>query len=337
MKTSKHQKIRFGLSIIQGFAGGMLGGFAYLVLSLSQGGGKNLNSAISVLPYFFVTFAILGSIKATIMWIIYRVIDRTPRALVRASISTIISTVLLAFAGVYFQFGENEITSFLLPTLCLGTLVALMVGSSVKPWQLFTFGSIAAGELDQRVGSRNILATLASFPLRFLGIGITVLFLLYVISEMQPVNTFNKIVGTILLFALIGAYPAFSAYVTFRSPRKIVLTALGVITNTPIALLGLFAYGNYSRASWLGEAPLIFSQFCGSFVVAWMIFLIARLSVNVSPSPSPRSNKSIADARNLDRECLGSRFAEWQQRPAYRGERTCESPSLEQTVLSAHT
>jgi hypothetical protein len=121
------------------------------------------------------------------------------------------------------------------------------------------------------------------------------------IADMQPVDSINKIVGLFLGSAIVGAYPAFSAFVTFRSPRKVVLTALGVIFNTPIALIGLFSYANYDKANWLGELPLIISEWCGSFVIAWMIFLIARLTVKIQ------------------------------------GERTCESPSLEQTVLSAHT
>jgi hypothetical protein len=160
---------------------------------------------------------------------------------------------------------------------------------------------------------------------------------LYLIAHLQPIHSVSKIVEAVLSFLLMSAYPAFSAFVTFRSPRKIVLTAFGVIINIPVALVGLFYYGLYDKASWMGEFPLIISAFCGTFVAAWLIFLIARLSVKVSPDPSLSSNKSIADAPNIDHECLGSRFAEWQQRTAYQGERTCESSSLEQTVLSAHT
>ena len=86
MKNSEDKKIRFGLSIIQGFAGGMLGGFAYLCFSFSLGGGKNVNFAISFIPYFLLTFAVLGCIKATIMWAVYRLIGTTVRAARTSSI-----------------------------------------------------------------------------------------------------------------------------------------------------------------------------------------------------------------------------------------------------------
>ena len=316
MKNSEDKKIRFGLSIIQGFAGGMLGGLAYFVVSFSQAGGRNFNYAISFLPVFLVTFAILGCVKATIMWSVYRAIGRTLPALARVSTSTFLSPIVLAFTALYFEFEEDQIAGLLIPTLSLGIPVALMVGSSVKPWELFTFGSIAAGEVDHRTGSRSILATLATLPLRFLGIGVTVFLLLYKISEVQPLNTFNKFLETILFFVLYGAYPAFSAYVTFRSPRKIVLTAFAVIINVPIALLGMFFYGLHSKAYGVDEGMLIISEFCGLFVAAWIIFLVARLSVDTNPVSSLTNldRKSIEHARNLDHDCLGSRFADWQER-----------------------
>ena len=280
MEISEPKKIRFGLSIIQGFAAGTLGGFIYMVLSFSQGNGKNLDSALSLLPYFLLTFAILGCIEATIIWSIYRLMGRTLRARARVSVTTMLSTLLVAFTGLYFELNEEQITNFLLLTLSLGMPVALMVGSTVKPWELFTFGSIAAGEVDHRVGSRNILATIGSLPLRFLGIGTTALFLLSLISEIQPMNNANKIVGAFLSVSIVCVYPMFSAFVTFRSPCKIVLTTLGFLLNIPIALIGLFCYGLYDKAYWLGNFPVVISAFCGSFVVAWVIFLIARLSVN---------------------------------------------------------
>jgi hypothetical protein len=66
----------------------------------------------------------------------------------------------------------------------------------------------------------------------------------------------------------------------------------------------------------LGEMPLIVSKFCAAFVIVSMIFLIARLSVKIDPSASRSiiDRKSIEHVKNLDHDCLGSRFAEWQAR-----------------------
>lgn len=316
MNNSEPKKIRFGLSIIQGFAGGMLGGFAYLVVCFSQYMKNDLNSTFSMLPPFLLTFAIAGCVKATLTWCIYRLLGNTLPPLARLATATFLSPFVLVLTIFYFE--SNLLSIFLIPILCLGVPVSLMVGSGVKPWELFTFGSIAAGEVDHRVGSRNILATIGSLPLRFLGIGTVALVLLSLVSGMRPIDTVNQFLAACLALLFFAAYPAYSAYVTFRSPRKIVLAACGVVFNIPIALIGLFCYTNYTETNWLGEFPLFMSALCGSFLVAWLIFLIARLSVNVNPAPflTISNNKSIADAPNLDHHCLGSRFVEWQQRVA---------------------
>jgi branched-subunit amino acid ABC-type transport system permease component len=138
--------------------------------------------------------------------------------------------------------------------------------------------------------------------------------LLYLVPQASDVHLPGEILGGFLFFVIVGAYPFFSAFVTFRSPRKTVLLACGVIFNIPIALIGLFYYGLYDKAYWLGELPRVISAFCGSFIVAWMIFLVARLSVRIKPAPSQElsNNKSIADAPSLGHQCLGSRFAAWQ-------------------------
>jgi len=285
MKTLEEKRIKFALSIMQGFAGGMLGGFAYFVISFSQTGGKNFNYAISFLPVFLVTFALLGCIKATIMWSFYRAIGRTLPALARISTSTFLSPLVLAFIALYFGFEENQIADFLVPILSLVIPVALIVGSSVKPWALFTFGSIVVGEVDHRSGSRSIFGTLGSLPLRFLGIGTTAYILLRIIDELQPVSTILQAQGAVILLAFLGAYPAFSAYITFRSPRKVSLCAIGVVLNAPVALIGVFSYRIYISSYWLHDTPPITAIFCGSFVFAWLIFLIARLNAKINSEP----------------------------------------------------
>ena len=55
------------------------------------------------------------------------------------------------------------------------------------------------------------------------------------------------------------------------------------------------------------------SIFCGSFVAAWLIFLVARLNAKINPEPSlsVASEKSIDGATGLVDPCLGSRFSAW--------------------------
>lgn len=304
MKAPEHKRISFALSFIQGFGGGLLGGFAYMVLFLSQQSIHSLNLAILVTPYFLITGIFVGSIGAMFMWGIQRLTGVRLGARARVGVASIVSTSLVAFGVLYLEIREDEITSFLMVALSMAIPVALLVGSRVKPWEFFTFGTIAVGEVDHRSGSRSICGTLGSLPLRFLGIGTTAYILLKIISNLQPIDNLLQAQVAFILLAFFAAYPAYSAYVTFRSPRKVSLCAIAVVLNAPIALIGLFSYHIYTNSYWIHDTPPITSILCGSFVVAWLIFLVARLNAKID--------------------------SEY-------GERICELPSLEQTVLSAHT
>jgi len=307
-----------GTFLIQGVLGGVLGGFlSALIAAIAWR--ETYISAILELTFLTVfTGGIIGMIKATVMWGVYRLAGIQLRALARVTATSIIASLFIAVIGLRYEFDETFLPGCLVWALSVGIPVALLVGSRIKPWEIFTFGSIAVGDaFDQRSGSRSILRTLCIFPLRFLSIGTLALWLLYLASQTKGIHLPGQILGGFLIFVIVGAYPFFSAYVTFRSPRKTVLLACGVILNIPIAFIGLFYYGLYDKAYWLGEAPLIISAFCGLFVAAWLIFLVARLSVRINPAPSPTiSNKSIADAPNLGHECLGSRFVAWQHHEA---------------------
>ena len=76
MKFSEHKKFSFALCLIQGFAGGVLGGFTYLIVSFREGTGTDLSLAIEIAPWFLLAGSILGSIKATVMWGFFRLIGR---------------------------------------------------------------------------------------------------------------------------------------------------------------------------------------------------------------------------------------------------------------------
>ena len=106
MKLLEPQRISFALSIIQGFGGGLLGGFAYLVLLFSQGDGHSLSKAIYLAPVYMLAGAIVGLIKATIMWGIYRLTGIRLRAIARVSVASIVSTLLVVFAALYFELSE---------------------------------------------------------------------------------------------------------------------------------------------------------------------------------------------------------------------------------------
>ena len=307
-----------GTFLMQGLLGGVLGGFFAALIAIIAWDENDFRGTLNLAIAGVCTGAIVGVIKSILIWGVYRLTNTRLTAVARVSGTTIVTALFIAVLGRQFNFDESFLPSCLVWALSVGIPVALLVGSSVKPWEIFTFGSIAAEEgNDQRSGSRSILRTLCTFPLRFLSIGTIALFLLILVVQERAPHLPNEILGTILFFVIAGVYPLISAYITFRSPRKIVLLACGIIFNIPIALVGLFFYGIYGKAYWLGVIPLIISGYCACYLLAWLIFLIARLTL-ITPSPplSIIDNKSIAAAPNLDHHCLGSRFTEWQQHVA---------------------
>jgi hypothetical protein len=308
-----------GTFLMQGLLGGVLGGFVAGLIGGIVWGTDDFWPALNLAYIAVYTGGIVGVIKSPLIWGAYRLSGVRMTAITRVTATSIVTSLLLALIGRQYEFDEKFLVGCLVWALTVGIPVALLVGSSVKPWELFTFGSIAAGDgSDRRLGSRSILRTLCTFPLRFLSIGTILFWLLCLVPHARDIHPPREILGAFLFFLLVAVYPFFSAFVTFRSPRKTVLLACGVILNIPIALIGLFCYGIYDKAYWLGEFQLLVSVLCGSFLAAWLIFLIARLSVTINPAPSLSisNHKSIAAAPNLDHECLGSRFVAWQHHEA---------------------
>jgi hypothetical protein len=189
---------------------------------------------------------------------------------------------------------------------------ALLVGSGVKPWELFTFGSIAVK--GGRLGSRSILKTLATLPLRFLSMLALAEWILFFACQRVKGPFHNVIVVT---FSVPVVYLFYSAYMTFRSPRRIVLLISGIGMSLPFALIAFRAYWIYF-ATWPAKELLIKGVIASACVVIWALFLIARLSLRTSHAiPVSVLNELLSRrANNPAHHCLGSRFLEWQQRMA---------------------
>jgi hypothetical protein len=305
-----------GTFLMQGLLGGVLGGYVAAIIAGIAWNEDNFIMTLDLTALLVFTGGIVGIVKATFMWGLVRLTGIKYRAATRVTTTSILATLFTAVIGRQFNFDEEFLRGSMVWSLSVGIPIALLVGSGVKPWKLFTFGSIAGGDVGHRSGLRIILATLGTLPLRFISIGAIVSLLLYITSQYTWVELNDFLVMT-LLMSIAVSYPAFSAYITFRSPRKVVLLVLGLVINFPVTLIWVIAFREY-----LNEIPgrysFMFTAISSLFIVAWVIFLIARLSVRIGPLPSLSitSNKSIADAPNLDHECLGSRFVEWQQRVA---------------------
>ncbi len=213
---------------------------------------------------------------------------------------------------------DTDLTTALIVALLGGTPIALIVGSPVKPLELFTFGSIAVGDSTSefRAGSKSLLGTLCTYPLRFLSIGTLVVIVLAVAFEAQSVDQPSDIINLVIFPVIAAGYAGLSAYVTFRSPHRVILLALGVVLNIPIALIGLFLYNVYSHEYWrVNLIALLAAVFCGSFVVAWTIFLIARLNTRTTlvSSPSVPDQHFLHSETHLAQQGFDSRTSNWEQ------------------------
>jgi hypothetical protein len=302
-----------GTFLMQGLLGGALGGFVAAYVAAIAWKEDSFVMTLDLTSLAVFTGGIVGMIKATLMRGLVLLTGIQYRAITRVAATSILTCLCIAVADRQLDFDEKFVRGWLIWAFAVGIPVALLVGSRIKPWEIFTFGSIAAGEVDHRSGSRSVFATLGTLPLRFLSITASVLLLLYLTSEFARVRSINEVLLVLLFLSVVGFYPIVSSYLTFRSPRKIILVVIGVVINFPIALVWLFAFLEYLQDPI--AKVFIYLAISSSFLLAWVLFLIARLGAKLSPSPSLSisSNKSIAAAPNLDHQCLGSRFAEWQQ------------------------
>ena len=282
------EKISFVTLLTQGLLGGTIGGFfCFAEFAAFERIGRQ---SFYLLLFTIYISVVIGVIKATLLWVGYCLTGIRIRAAARVAIVSVAATICVSFLGLNFQWRDTDLTTSLIIALLVGTPIALIVGSPIRPLELFTFGSIAVGDStsEYRAGSKSFWGTLCTYPLRFLSIGTIILIALLVAFEAQSVNQPSDIINLVIFPVIAGGYAGVSAYVTFRSPQRAILLALGVVLNIPVALIGLFLYNVYSHEYWrVNITALLAAVFCGSFVVAWSIFLIARLNTRTTFVSSP--------------------------------------------------
>jgi hypothetical protein len=294
-----------GVFLLQGWFGGVLAAFVYVVAMAVWDEYFRFDEALVVGAYLVILTTFIGVIKATIMWAPYRLTKVQLRHATRVVVASL-ATGLFAFATGY-QFGTrrpNDMAAWIITLLLGGLPTAILIGSSVKPWELFTFGSIGG---EKR---RSVLGTVGTLPLRLMSLFGLALWILFYVCERRAWT-----VETVATFAVPIAYLSFGAYVTFRSPGKTILIASGLIVNSVIACFLLLGYLNHPYADFVPKSLLSFSEIWTSFLIAWGIFLVARLSVHTHRL-SKISGELLKAHHKRDHECLGSRFLEWDESEA---------------------
>jgi hypothetical protein len=234
------------------------------------------------------------------MWVPYRLTKVQPRHAVRIIVASL-ATGLFAFATGY-QFGTrrpNDMAAWMIVLVLGGLPTAILIGSSVKPWELFTFGSIGG---EKR---RSVLGTVGTLPLRLMSLfGLALWILFYLTQHLKWT------VGNVAILLVPIAYLSFSAFVTFRSPGKSILLASGLIVNLVIACFSILAYLNHPYADAVPPSLRSLIDIWAVFLMAWGVFLATRLRVRTYRI-SVISDELLKAHNKRDHECLGSRFFEW--------------------------
>jgi hypothetical protein len=304
-----------GSFFFQGIAGGLLSGFiCLLTIGLWVKEDSPSDWVIPLTPVYMIMGAIVGVVQATLIWGAYRITGLQLRVLTRVAATTICIALISAF--IYYKQGITNNTQFAtgVGIWWLAALpVALLVGSLVKPWEFFTFGSLATSN-GTSIRSRSVLATLGTLPLRLLSIfAIVVWILTFACLRYIKID----VVDRRLLFAAPLLYFAASTYLTFRSPRKRLLLVIGILLNVPTAFLFYLSHEiSFSRDSFGEEIPWLV-QMSGMFLIAWAIFLVARMCAGLRTRTVPvRAPVVFYPHTESDHHCLGSRFSEWHQQVA---------------------
>lgn len=306
-----------GAFLFQGWLGGILTGFVWTVV-MCYGKAGRFDQAWKIFICLGIIGIGVGVIKSTLMWGVYRFTRFQPRAIVRVVLASIGSALVAYGVGILFDTRTTEDLVALVRIFVLGGLpTAVLIGSSVKPWELFTFGSIAVGDsrTGGRVGSKSVCATLATLPLRFLSLtALAVLILAYA----SKVDSMASFIGLAIRFFIPFMYFLYSAYVTFKSPHRVPLLVSGIVLNVPVGLITYYAYIN-GPGSYLFNPALPYVFGIGSaFLIAWALFLVARLTAPTQKMIDETDLQEIlgGSGNDLDHHCLGSRFMEWQERHA---------------------
>jgi hypothetical protein len=308
-----------GVFLLQGWFGGIMAGLVY-VAAICFWQSDKFTDAVFMSPYFFILGSFAGVFKSIVMWVPYSLIKIQVRPVTRVVITSIGTGVFAFLLALKFGYGlerPNDTAAWVLTLLVGGLPTAILVGSRVKPWELFTFGSIAVGDsrTGGRVGSKSVLATLATLPLRFLSL---IALALWILAGACKVDPNQGIIGPAIVFFIPFIYLLYSAYVTFKSPHRVLLLVSCIALNLPMGLITCYAY-IIKPGSYLFTEALPYVCGIGSaFLLAWAIFLVARLTAPTQRLIRETDLQEVlkSGGSHLDHHCLGSRFMEWQERHA---------------------
>ncbi|HKE60461.1 MAG TPA: hypothetical protein VKB46_27310 [Pyrinomonadaceae bacterium] len=326
-----------GTFLVQGFAGGVVATFLMTTFFVAWETDSSRGSFSWVLPFSLLLGGFLGMALSTFPWYLSGD-DGYEMHPVHRVWTVLAGLIVFAFL---LSFALGSMTSFWywLGVLLLAVSTGIFAGSNIRPWLIFTSGSIALPEprlilrlssnpsvsgpqaitlhrfnFVRRVKIRSATQWFFSLPLRFVSLLCLTIWLqsvaFYWRVSLDPVRQF-------LLWDLLPVvYFSLTVYVSLRSPRKSVLLLIGAVANTGPGLVAFAGYRNpFGPAGGsfpTGDIwPLVLAVVSSVFLLLWFLFLAARLTVTVNATESMAAVPHIPE---FDREtmCLGSRFVDWE-------------------------
>ena len=306
-----------GAFLLQGLGGGMVMAFVGTLLSMLAFPGNHNFFLLFYVPQIMGVGGVIGLIAATLLWAICRFTHLRMILPLRIAVITIAFTLLVSFVGYLLEARDPWLFAIFAGwSLVLSLPIAFFVGSKLRAWEIFTYWRVTFWQhgIKERLSSSGILAIGGVLPLRLLSSSVFVCWTLFSAAvwssgETDVIEAIAFMLGPII-------YLAMSAYLTFSSPGKFVLLAIGLFINLPISYLVFFGHTIFPEY-WKWEVPTILAIADTVFLSAWVAFVATRFIVNARDFlPEVRASSNSKVDINQEHHCLGSRFLEWREHAA---------------------
>jgi hypothetical protein len=272
----------------QGAVGGMVGYFLLVLafITLLQKASFYSLALCVVLPLGLAFGAIWGSIPAGFVWLLAKLLKRTPGFVARSAIVLGITKLL----GVALSYLINELPSEQWSLLWKVGFVSawvlpivLMTGSNIRPCHLIFLGARPRSK-RHNFGSwlafpTGTLLRMASILALFESVLVLAIWISAAASEWVDLPASERLPE----IALAVIYFATSTYLSLKTPRKLVLLPTAILLNVPLAFL--IAIQQRSATPYSEFLVYTFAAYIG----LWSVYTLGRL---IAPEPSSKRFKS---------------------------------------------
>lgn len=219
--------------------------------------------------------------------------------------------LLFAHISYNLYFWPNRYRYFFVALLA-ALPTALLVGSNAFR-ATFSFGTVRSGK--SRVTSESKLALVAMVPLRILcvvGLAIWCAVLPhywhYFVEVRQFLHFDNVAEIYVGITCFLGIYLLLALYLSYRSPRPVILISLSFLLNIPLTAMAVFAY--MSQQTVFEGLTKPFAITCLSLAFSFAVCVAVRAAVSIVDEPiveGGREQKVIYETT-----CLGTAYQSWQ-------------------------